>query len=114
MNVYVASKFENYMRVREIQDQLRAAGHTITYDWTQCAVMDAVQARKDLFGVLDAEAVVLIVEEDLSYRGALVELGIAMGAAIPVYVLGTALDETCIFLKLSAPYLYRGIERLLE
>ncbi len=113
MRVYVASKFENHARVREVQEQLRAAGHTITYDWTRCAVMDILQAKKDLRGVLDAEVVVLIIEEDVPYRGALVELGIALGAAIPVYVLGTALDDLCIFLKLGTPYLYRGIETLL-
>lgn len=34
MRVYVASKAENYQRVREVQQLFKDAGHHITYDWT--------------------------------------------------------------------------------
>lgn len=34
MNIYVAAKFKNKAEVLKLYDQLRAAGHTVTYDWT--------------------------------------------------------------------------------
>jgi hypothetical protein len=114
MRIYVASKFENQARVQEVMAQLVAAGHEITYDWTRNAQVSAGQALADVEGVLDAEAFVLIVEKELPYCGALVELGIALGAGIPIYLLGTALNERCIFLTLGAPYIYRGIHALLR
>ena len=114
MKVYVASKFENRTRVQEVMAQLVTAGHEITYDWTRNSQVSSIQAEADLDGVLDADALVLIVEDDLPYRGALVEFGIALGAGIPVFVMGNALDERCIFFKLRESCgVIRGIEELL-
>jgi hypothetical protein len=112
MKIYVASKYEEKERVREVQEQLRQAGHTITYDWTNNEQITTQQAENDFWGVVEAEALVLIAEKDLHYCGALVEFGIALGRGIPVYVLGSALDDRCIFLRLFR--IHRSINYLLH
>jgi hypothetical protein len=109
MRVYVAAKYENRDRASDIMALLRKARHTITYDWTQNEQVSADQAVADYNGVMTAEAFVLVAEEDAAFCGALVELGIALGRGIPCYVIGHALDERCIFLKL--PQLRRHFER---
>ncbi len=111
MRIYVASKFEEQTRVREVMAQLRTAGHAITYDWTMNEQISPEQARKDVMGVLSADALVLIAEKDLNYCGALVEFGIAIGRELPIFVIGDALNDRCIFMKL--PNLIRGIQPLL-
>ena len=114
MRVYVAAKYapEPIARAREVMAQLILAGHIITYNWTTNEQVNAQQARYDLDGVLSAHALVVIAEQDLRYVGTLVEFGIALGAGIPIYVIGQALDEKCIFMKL--PHIHRGIESLLS
>lgn len=113
MKVYVAGKWEEKERVREVQEQLRAAGHTITHDWTseplgavplECALLDKE-------GVLSADAYVGVFEKDLPYKGAMSELGIAIARGIPCYILGTYCDRN-IFMAL--PEIHRGLEGLLN
>lgn len=104
MRIYVAGKWapDTITRVREVQAELIAAGHQITYDWTTDTLpLSSQQAINDLHGVLGADVFVLVAEQDVPYCGALVELGMAIGAGLPTYVLGTALDDRCIFLLLG-------------
>jgi hypothetical protein len=109
MRIYVATKFEEFERAREVMDLLRSAGHTITYDWTRNKQFSRTQARNDKHGVVTADALVCIFEKDLAYKGVWVEFGIAVSRHIPIYVLGTAGDR-CIFLQLQE--VHRGIEDL--
>lgn len=117
MRIYVASKFEN-PRAPEVAAQLEAAGHTITFKWWESTVADATQALEDFNGVISADALVLIVDADYRYSGALTEFGIALGRHIPVYIIGNAIDinpRGCspnIFTLL--PGVHRGIETLLQ
>lgn len=99
MRVYVATKYELKDRAREEMLRLSRAGHSITYDWTLPEPPTVEQAILDLRGVLDADVVVFIFEEERKYAGSLVELGIALGAGKPVYIIGYALDGHCIFLQ---------------
>lgn len=111
MKVYVATKFENQTRAKEVAAQLEAAGHTITYKWWHNEQLSADQAMADVWGVKLADAVVFIAENDYAYRGTYVEFGIAVATNTPIYVLGTAFDS-CIFMRL--PNVQRGIETLLQ
>jgi hypothetical protein len=108
--VYVATKFENSARAIEVATLLEAAGHTITYKWWTNDQMSADQAAEDVKAVLLAHALVVIAEQDFSYAGTYVEMGIAIGWGIPIYLLGAAMDR-CIFTLL--PAVHRGIEPLL-
>lgn len=111
MRIYVASKFEN-PRAPEVAAQLEAAGHTITYKWWGCSNFTQEQAQLDYYGVLSADALVLIVEDPtLKYSGAIAEFGMALARTIPIYIMGHALDRN-IFTLL--PNVQRGIETLLQ
>lgn len=109
MKIYVATKWEEAPRAQEVMRQLKEAGHTITYDWTRQEQESTSQAIADWEGVMSADALVLIVEKKLYYKGAWVEFGLAAARQIPIYVIGHAGDK-CLFLKL--PNVKRGIEEL--
>lgn len=115
MRVYVAGKWEEKERVREIMAQLMAAGHTITHDWTTEVPGDEAHMRanalRDCNGVGLADVFVGIFEKDLAYKGAYVEMGIAIARDIPIYILGHAQDSN-IFMYL--PQVKRGLEELLH
>jgi hypothetical protein len=110
MRIYVAGKWEEKERVREVQEQLCQAGHTITYDWTTATVNSREQAERDVLGVLSAEAFVGVFEKDLRYSGAIAEMGIAIANDVPIHILGNAIDSN-IFMNL--PNVRRGLEGLL-
>jgi hypothetical protein len=119
MNIYVATKWENAERAKEVAAALEAAGHRITYKWWDSSVADATQAWNDFAGVKWADALVLIVEKDFRYSGALTEFGIALGAGVPVYLLGHALDVNNVHASMPniftlLPQVHRGIETLLQ
>jgi nucleoside 2-deoxyribosyltransferase len=105
MRVYVATKWEEIPRAREVMATLIQAGHTITYDWTHGEQFNLEQAQADKQGVLTADAMVFIAEKPLAYNGALAEFGMAIARGIPIYVLGTGIDAN-IFINL--PEVRRG------
>lgn len=103
MKIYVAAKFEEGPKVQKVYEKLRARGHKITHDWTtedadkfknvngyseQCA-------KSDYYGVLEADAVLLF-NHDRLYGGA-TEMGIAIAAGVPVYVVGREIRENIFF-----------------
>ena len=103
MRIYVAAKWEEKDAARHIMSMLEGYGHTITYDWTQCATCDTAQAEADRLGVMTADAFVGLFARDLKYQGALTEFGMACARAIPCYLVGHAIDS-CIFTKLPTVY----------
>lgn len=111
MRVYIATKFENSARAIDVATQLEAVGHEITYKWWGNSEFSHEQAARDMKGVRDADAMVLIVEDgNLRYSGALTEFGMALAWNTPVHILGHALDSN-IFTLLNN--VYRGIDDLL-
>lgn len=90
MKVFVASSFLNKEKTRRLQRQLRDAGHTITYDWTIHEGSNNYkilmrEAKHDMQGVLDAEVLVILWPGRFGTSG---ELGAAIAADKPIYVLG--------------------------
>lgn len=113
MRIYVATKFEERERAREVMFALVAAGHSITYDWTTNEEFSVAQAARDRQGVMDADALVFIAEKDLAYRGAWVEFGIAVARNIPIYILG-AFYLQCIFWRLANVHPVKSVTAVLE
>ena len=100
MKIYVAGKWEDRARVSEIMRILRSIGYEITCDWTDHKYSDDAYPEQycmdDLQGVKDADLYLGIFIESYDYRGALVEMGIALGVGIPVWLFGDKADS-CIF-----------------
>jgi nucleoside 2-deoxyribosyltransferase len=104
VKIYVAGKWEERERVREVMDTLRTRGHEITFDWTYSEQFSKHQAELDLQGVEAADWLVFLAEKPLAYKGAYVELGMAIALGTPVALIGNGIDE-CIFTQL--PCIYR-------
>ena len=92
-------------------DRLTAAGHVITFNWTTAEQFCVEQAVMDKQGVMTADALVFIAEKDYQFKGAYVELGMAVARGIPIYIMGEAINA-CIFILL--PEVHRGIGPLLS
>lgn len=95
MKVYVAAKYEAKDLTRTWYERLRAAGFTITHDWTNeddakapAGGLDDYHrkcAEADVQGVVDADALLLIPHKN--GQGMFVEMGIAIARNIPIVVL---------------------------
>lgn len=96
MKIYVATSFQNIPEARDVMAALKAAGHSITFDWTHEKIDPAWDVARqeryfqtcgqnDFQGVSDADAVVLV--NHTLARDAMAEFGIALGMGKPVLVL---------------------------
>ncbi len=70
--------------------RLKAAGHTITFDWTRDErrrgrKFRQWKAEQDANGVMNADVLVVLLP---GRYGTHTETGVAIGVGIPVYVLG--------------------------
>ena len=104
MKFFVSGKVGEEDDAKKAIQVLREAGHEITFDWTtiehlrpydlnSSASQEA--AIKESRGVLDADVLVIIAHE--RGVGMYVELGIAIGAGIPVRVVTNTESRTMFF-----------------
>ncbi len=102
MKFYVAGKFQDRKNVRKLMDKIEGLGHTITYDWTPDEVnaegYPIMNTINDTRGVQLCDGYVGRFVEENHYRGALVELGIALGLGKRIYIIGHA-EDNCIFIN---------------
>lgn len=113
MNVYVAAKWEERERAREIMYEIVHAGHHITHDWTLNSAFAATAAKADVNGVIAADAIVAIVEKDLPWKGMWVEIGIGIGYGKSIFMLGT-FGANCIFTTLPTVHRIGTIAEVVE
>lgn len=90
--VYIATRLDAADRVRALRDALLERGVLLTYDWTTHGSVQsegpariAEVALAEASGVEDADMVVVLLPGG---RGTHVELGIAIGAGVPVVLVG--------------------------
>ncbi len=100
MEFYVAGKFSDRKNIRKLMDKLEGLGHAISYDWTTGEKTDEgypiVNVINDTRGVQVCDAYVGRFIDKNNYKGALVELGIALGLNKQIFIIGHAIDS-CIF-----------------
>ena len=116
--VYVAGKFEEAPLIRDIQELFCRRGWTITCDWTvdkPTEELDKLKscAQRDYEGVETADLLVFFAANKLPYRGAFVELGIALGKNIPTAIIGHGIDS-CIFCNLPDVVKFDTVAQLME
>jgi hypothetical protein len=88
LKFYIASSFKNIGVVREISESLTNRGFLHTYDWTQNDKASSIEqlmyiGKKEKEGVMNADFIVIILPAGKSSH---VELGIALGIGIKVYI----------------------------
>ena len=88
---YIATTLENAIEHNRCRDQLRELEHEITYDWTlrsyEVSRQLAEVAWSEVAGVLAADYLVVLLPGGI---GTHVELGVALGAHIPIYLVAGA------------------------
>lgn len=101
MKLYIAGKFQERKQVRWLMDRLVELGHTITFDWTTAHYETKEETPEDAVecvrGVINADAYVGVFIMDYTYKGALIEMGVALGLDKKVYIIGHAIDS--LFIK---------------
>ncbi len=134
MRIYVAGKWQEKAQVKQVQLALMAVGHTITHDWTVHEMgahesqLDtdvligthwydpeelANQARGDLRGVMQAEAIVICAINPHKYSGTLTEMGIALGCGRRVLIIGDNIDGN-IFTWLPEVKVYPSVAEVID
>lgn len=117
MKFYVASKWEDRTAVRELHKTLIELGHKITVDWTWHEKEDpgypSEYAVEDVLGVKMADVYVGLFIDSHYYKGALVEMGVALGLGIPVCIIGHAIDS-CLFTSHPLVSSYESVEEFIE
>ena len=86
--VYIATGLENAPKHKEVLALLAARGWELTYDWTPHGSVEAETlerkqevACREVSGVQDADVLVVLMPGG---RGTHTEIGIALGACIPI------------------------------
>lgn len=96
MKIYVSSSFLNKIKAKQVMQQLRSAGHTITADWTKAPDGEKTlsilrkESAIDFLGTMDAEVVVVVPPGRL---GTSTEMGIALGHGAHVFIVGMSRAE---------------------
>jgi hypothetical protein len=104
MKFFVSGKIGDEDNVKKAMQALRDAGHEITFDWTTIdhlrpydinSSASREAAIKESRGVLDADVLVIFAHE--RGVGMYVELGIAIGAGMPIRVVTNTESRTMFF-----------------
>jgi len=93
--LYVAGKFAQAQTIKGIAEKFEQQGYTITHRWWDAEGDGnddpetwAPYADMDIEGVTTADAVVAYMDDpDYAYRGTWCEIGMAMGAGVPVVII---------------------------
>lgn len=85
--VYVSGSIRDIERVRLLQDDLKAAGHTITHDWTlyNGPKDNHDEAERQLMGIRSADVLICVIHPRL--KAGWMELGAAIIKRIPCIVI---------------------------
>lgn len=91
-SIYVAAKFEDRLLVREVFKTIESYGFRVALDWTdheKDGTLDKIKwANADIDAIRECDAVIALFIEERHQRGALIEIGAALGLNKPVIIVG--------------------------
>ena len=112
MRIYVATKWSDREHAHEVMNWLEGLGHTIVLDWTQHEGSGLSKAAvNDAVAVCAADVLVFLADHGEHFKGAYVEMGMAMGAGKTVIVVGHKADG-CVFTHHPTVYKVDTIDEL--
>jgi hypothetical protein len=98
MNFYVSVPVERVDEYDVLVHALEAAGHTNTYNWARhFDLLPSKKAAADVLGIQRAGMLIALLPGGRSFH---VEIGVALGCDIPVFIIGPTGDATgkdCVF-----------------
>ncbi len=133
MKIYVAGKWSERENVKKVMEMIESRGHTITCNWTNHIAPERIQngegcfnkdfdwaqnghktyAEEDLEGVKNCDVVVACMwSPDIFYKGAWIEIGIAIGLNKNIVIIGS--NVTTVFLGLKNITVVGSIEEALN
>ena len=117
MRFYIAGKWEEREAVKGLMLALEWMGHSITVDWTIHETSDKGYPQQyaidDVEGVKQCDVYVGRFINKNNYKGALVEMGIALGLDKQVWIIGHAIDS-CIFTQYPGVLPFEGDDEVLS
>lgn len=115
LKIYVAGKWAERQQVKNIMEMLEARGHTITCDWTIHInpKKSKAYAQEDLEGVNECDILIAYMPDStICYKGAWIEIGIALGFGKKVIIIGDKISS--VFLSLPNIVVVNYKEEALE
>ncbi len=128
MRIYVGGSRHERDVVRRVQDTLMDFGHTITFDWTgaegeillnhgeghygEDATKWKAIAEREVSAVKNCDAMVACLSPAGKGRGLYIEMGIAIGLRIPVYLYGDAKRNDSNFYVLGSVHTVDTLDEL--
>lgn len=124
MKFYVAGKWQDREYIKSIMEHLKKLGHEITCDWTThsfdsktgvTGTKEDIEnfALEDIQGVKEADICIFLFGQEYVYRGALVELGLAIAFNKEIFIIGNKQDD-CIFANLSYIKKFKSFSNILK
>lgn len=114
---FCSGKFEDRINIRKLQQSLKNLGHEIVEDWTIHEYSDKgypiEYAEDDIYGVSQCDVYVGRFIADYNYKGAFVEMGVALALRKEVCIIGHAIDS-CIFVHHSLVKRFENEEQFIE
>lgn len=109
---YIASSLKNVANVKYVSDQLKEMGFIHSYDWTQNDKVTSIDqmrdiGRKEMTAVKKSNFIVVLLPAG---KGSHIELGIALGNSIKIYLYSPN-DEINDIEKTSTFYHQEGIHK---
>ncbi|OBR68924.1 group-specific protein [Paenibacillus oryzae] len=109
---YIASSLKNVANVKYVSDQLKEMGFIHSYDWTQNDKVTSIDqmrdiGRKEMTAVKKSNFIVVLLPAG---KGSHIELGIALGNSIKIYLYSPN-DEINDIEKTSTFYHQDGIHK---
>lgn len=115
MKVYVAGKWSESKKIKNIMDMLESRGHVITLDWTSHIHPDKSReyAIEDIQAVRDCDVVIAYMpDQHIFYKGAWIEVGAALALNKQVVFIG--INISGVFLGHPNCRMFSGIINALD
>ena len=95
MQIYLAGKFEERKRIKELMEDCEKRGHKITVDWTRHNSTKSLTryAAEDIWGVSQCDLFIGIFDKPYHYNGAIAEFGAALALWKDIWIIGHANDS---------------------
>lgn len=124
MKVYLATTSHDFHKAKKLMEVIRSKGHSITCDWTVDLHLEKTmsektsvdRAKSDTNGVKQADILIVVMQKKMKEKmtGAALEIGVAIGAEVPIAVVEMECDFEHFFSHHPDIHLFKNLEDVFE